>query len=383
MEDTIKNNDMYYIMDLSKNYYRIDSQNQLVAAAGKECAGVFTMRDVFNKVGGGKRASFYNVVSIDGSKIINCSMLPESEKISDNDAEECRKEIIAAEYDISKLDWCDYLRNFCYLISTAGDYLSDLKKQESDADLEICDLLHYIELFEIRENEETQLIQHLKDVRHRRRDVKDAMDAVKQFQETIGISSNLLKAQKLLKHLEDLKHRHYTPRKLPELFNNGVKENRNLLKCNSEIESDMEATKVDMVEDRRVVNMSEVRRDTVFDTKKMDWLQFAKEQVEFYKNAEQHIVNLQIDIRDIDEEIESTLEKIEEGSFSAVQGYMVFKRLRDLRTERKEKLQELESVSILVEPFNCDAIKEHFEDSVEEIQSLNPPKTDEENQDVG
>ena len=194
MEDTIKNNDMYYIMDLSKNYYRIDSQNQLVAAAGKECAGVFTMRVVFNKVGGGKRASFYNVVSIDGSKIINCSMLPESEKISDNDAEECRKEIIDAEYDISKLDWCDYLRNFCYLISTAADYLTDLKKQESDADLEICDLLHYIELFEIRENEETQLIQHLKNVRHRRRDVKDAMDAVKQFQETIGISSNLLKA---------------------------------------------------------------------------------------------------------------------------------------------------------------------------------------------
>lgn len=383
MEDTIKNNDMYYIVDLSKNYYRIDSQNQLVAAAGKECAGVFTMRDVFNKVGGGKRASFYNVVSIDGSKIINCSMLPESEKIIDNNVEESRKEIIDAEYDISKLDWCDYLRNFCYLISTAADYLTDLKKQESDADLEICDLLHYIELFEIKENEEMQLIQHLKDVRHRRRDVKDAMDAVKQFQETIGNSSNLLKAQKLLKHLESLKHRNYTPRKLPELFNNGVKENRNLLKCDREIESDIEVDKMDVVEDRRVVNMSEVRRDTIFDTKKMDWLQFAKEQVEFYKNAEQHIVNLQIDIRDIDEEIESTLEQIEEGSFSAVQGYMVFKRLRDLRTERKEKLQEVEAVSILVEPFNCDAIKEHFEDSVEEIQSLNPSKTDEGNQDVG
>ena len=341
------------------------------------------MRDVFNKVGGGKRASFYNVVSIDGSKIINCSMLPESEKIIDNNVEESRKEIIDAEYDISKLDWCDYLRNFCYLISTAADYLTDLKKQESDADLEICDLLHYIELFEIKENEEMQLIQHLKDVRHRRRDVKDAMDAVKQFQETIGNSSNLLKAQKLLKHLESLKHRNYTPRKLPELFNNGVKENRNLLKCDREIESDIEVDKMDVVEDRRVVNMSEVRRDTIFDTKKMDWLQFAKEQVEFYKNAEQHIVNLQIDIRDIDEEIESTLEQIEEGSFSAVQGYMVFKRLRDLRIERKEKLQELEAVSILVEPFNCDAIKEHFEDSVEEIQSLNPSKTDEGNQDVG
>ena len=383
MEDTIKNNDMYYIVDLSKNYYRIDSQNQLVVAAGKECAGVFTMRDIFNKIGGGKRASFYNVISIDGSKIVNCSMLPESAKQCGSNVEDYHKETIDTEYDISKLDWCDYLRNFCYLISTAADYLTDLKKQESDADLEICDLLHYIELFEIRENEETQLIQHLKDVRHRRRDVKDAMDAVKQFQETIGISSNLLKAQKLLKHLEALKHRNYTPRKLPELFDNGVKENRNLLKCNSEIESNMETAKVDMVEDRRVVNMSEVRRDTVFDTKKMDWLQFAKEQVEFYKNAEQHIVNLQIDIDDIDDEIESTLEQIEEGSFSAVQGYMVFKRLRDLRTERKEKLQELEALRILVEPFNCEAIQEHFEDCVEEIQSLILVKKDSIKEDVG
>lgn len=382
MEDTIKNDDMYYIMDLSKNYYRIDSQNQLVAVAGKEYAGIFSMQDVFNKVGGGKRSSFYNVVSIDGNKSINCSMLPESAKQSSNNIDDCENGPINIEYDISKLDWCDYLRNFCYLASTAADCMKELKKQESDADLEVCDLLHYIELFEIREHEEAQLIQHLKDVRHRRRDVKDALDAVKQFQETIGNSANLLKAQKLLKHLESLKYRNYTPRKLPELFDNGVKENRNLSKHSKDLESDFEEIKRDMEEDRRVVKMSEVRRDTIFDMKKIDWLQFAKDQVEFYKNAEQHIMNLQIDINDIDGEIESTLEQIEEGSFSAVQGYMVFKKLRDLRNERKEKMQELEAVSILVEPFNCDAIKEHFEDSVEEILSLNPPKNDEENQEV-
>ena len=86
--------------------------------------------------------------------------------------------------------------------------------------------------------------------------------------------------------------------------------------------------------------MSEIRRETVFDTKKMDWLQFAKDQIEFYKNAEQHIVNLQIDINDIDMKIENTLKQIEEGSFSAVQGYLAFKKLRDLRNERKEKQQD-------------------------------------------
>ena len=129
--------------------------------------------------------------------------------------------------------------------------------------------------------------------------------------------------------------------------------------------------------------MSEIRRETVFDTKKMDWLQFAKDQIEFYKNAEQHIVNLQIDMNDIDMKIENTLKQIEEGSFSAVQGYLAFKKLRDLRNERKEKQQELEKVSILVDPFNCEAIQEHFEDSVEKIQTLISVKKESEQEEAG
>ena len=116
--------------------------------------------------------------------------------------------------------------------------------------------------------------------------------------------------------------------------------------------------------------MSDVRRETVYDSKKVDWVQFAKDQVEFYKNAEQHLNNLRIDIKALDDEIEKILNQIEKSTFGAVQGYRIFKRLQDLRNSRSNKIAEYDAVSILIEPFDCVAMQEQFEYSLEEITGL-------------
>ena len=42
--------------------------------------------------------------------------------------------------------------------------------------------------------------------------------------------------------------------------------------------------------------MTEERNYTPFDGKQNDWIFFAKQQAEFYKNAEQYITNIQLDI---------------------------------------------------------------------------------------
>lgn len=375
--------DMYYIMDSSSNYYRLDADGQLVVAADKDQAGIFSIKEIRNKLGTGKKSGFYRIASVNGNMIWNMSNMEEFNKNNTEEYTEADVWIEEPEYDISKLDWCDYLKNFCYLISTATNYMGQLQKQISDVDLEICDLLHYIELCEIEENEDEKLILMIKNARQRRRDAKDALDAVKQFQESIGNQANLIKAKKVLQRLEVLDQRKYIPRKFPELFEKGVKGVPYSVPRLPKQEECTEKSLNGMQQDRRVVHMSEIRRETVFDTKKMDWLQFAKDQIEFYKNAEQHIVNLQIDINDIDMKIENTLKQIEEGSFSAVQGYLAFKKLRDLRNERKEKQQELEKVSILVDPFNCEAIQEHFEDSVEKIQTLISVKKESEQEEAG
>ena len=54
--------------------------------------------------------------------------------------------------------------------------------------------------------------------------------------------------------------------------------------------------------------MTEERNYTPFYGKQNDWIFFAKQQAEFYKNAEQYITNIQIDIDEIDDEIEEIME---------------------------------------------------------------------------
>lgn len=77
--------------------------------------------------------------------------------------------------------------------------------------------------------------------------------------------------------------------------------------------------------------MAEERNYTPFDGKENDWLSFARQQSEFYRNAGQYITNLQIDIKEIDTEIENILLEIEDANCNVAQGYKVFKRLKELR----------------------------------------------------
>ncbi len=56
---------LYYIMDYSGNYYRVSKADQLVAAASEEEATVFTFAQANSRIGGGKKSSFYCMISIE------------------------------------------------------------------------------------------------------------------------------------------------------------------------------------------------------------------------------------------------------------------------------------------------------------------------------
>ena len=49
------------------------------------------------------------------------------------------------------------------------------------------------------------------------------------------------------------------------------------------------------------------------------------------------MTNLRVDIAEIDDEIESILIETEDANCNVAQGYKVFKRLKELRLERKSK----------------------------------------------
>ena len=87
--------------------------------------------------------------------------------------------------------------------------------------------------------------------------------------------------------------------------------------------------------------MAEERSYTPFDGKENDWLSFARQQAEFYRNAGHYITNLQIDIKEIDAEIENILLGTEDANCNVAQGYKVFKRLKELRLRRRQKRKNL------------------------------------------
>jgi len=107
--------------------------------------------------------------------------------------------------------------------------------------------------------------------------------------------------------------------------------------------------------------------------------QFAKQQVQFYANAQQYIYNLQTEINELENEIEDILCGMENTNYNAAQGYKVFKHLKELRNARKEKQKELECLYILTERFDCRAMAEALEECVREIETVFAETTQEEN----
>lgn len=116
--------------------------------------------------------------------------------------------------------------------------------------------------------------------------------------------------------------------------------------------------------------MEYIKQMTVFDGKKNDWLQFAKQQAEFYANAEQYIINLQIRLEDLDEEIERVLIEVENASYNVAQGYNVYRRLKELRSAKKSLQQELEALYILTYGIDCAKEADNMKACVHELAGL-------------
>lgn len=79
------------------------------------------------------------------------------------------------------------------------------------------------------------------------------------------------------------------------------------------------------------------------------------------------MMNLQIEVAELGEQIESMLCEIEDANYNVAQGYKVFKALKDLRNERKEKQDELMQLRILTQCVDCGRMAEMFETCLKEM----------------
>lgn len=379
---------LYYIMDYSGNYYRTNQADQLVAVAGEQDATVFTFAQANSRICVGKKAAFYCMVPLEekaedrdveavesGEAKEDAFVSPIKELAYDEVSEPVEKNV--SSYDLSEIDWAEYLTHFTYLVEGLKDYREQLAKKHSDIEQKICDILHYIELCETSEEEAIDLVELLRVCRENRRDIKDELQRIEYFQNNFGTNMNVAKAKQALKCIKGLETRKYRPRKYDELFENCILKDKRLQRADiRQMEHGYEIQKQRFVvepvqkDEGGEETMLEERNITPFDGTENDWLSYARQQAEFYRNAGQYITNLQMDIREIDEEIEETLLEAEDTNCNVTQGYKVFKRLKELRLERKSKSMELDCLYALTDYIDCDALADTCEANLAEVEGI-------------
>ena len=217
---TLATDRFYYIMDYSCNYYRVDSMNQLVAVGNENDATVFSFREADKRIGSGGKSKFYYMspVEMQNEDTQDLDQVHEQEETynqTETNVSAVRELTVAeipedieksiSEYDLSKMDWQEYITHFAFIAAGIKEYRESLIKAESDVDQKVCDVLHYIELCDTSEDEAADLVELLKVCRENRRDIKDEILRVDTFQRNLGTSANVAKAKETLKAIKGLK----------------------------------------------------------------------------------------------------------------------------------------------------------------------------------
>lgn len=378
MDNAVVIDKWYYIIDRGFFYYRLNNNSQLVVASSKDEADIFSYDEARRRIGNGKKSQFY-------------FMVPTEEEIQEVPivTEDIKSELVVMEgtsyqqtnspvkpinqntYDLSELDWKEYLTQFTYIASSVKKYHDELTEQLSQVDQKICDIMHYVELYELSDDESLYVVEQLKMYREQRRDIKDKMLISETFGRLVGTSTNIAKSKETIRAIAGLEHRKYAPRQLMELFAGRAldvpKKITQFPVCTQGEGQQPTEKEEEKMEDEK---LECVWRETVFDSRQTDWKQYAKQQMEFFEQAKQYICNLQIELDAIDGRIQDILKEVEDANYNAVQGYNVFKQLKDLRNARKEKLKELECVETLTGCFNCESMYEAYGYSLGVIEEI-------------
>ena len=367
----------FFIMDTSENYYRLDKSGQLVVADGREDAVFFTYEEADKKIGKGKRAHYYKIVPTEmhpESTIPN--QLSHTTELSNPDSNTTpvnNKSDAPELTDFSRIDWLIYLQNFSYIVTNISDYKDQLCEAESKQDQTIIDLLHFIEFYDLDEMQTQEILFRLKTAREYRRDIKNELYRIGQFTASIGTNNNASLVNTAIKAIQRYETSKYKPRVLSELFQDTPEETHRMVSCFHKMAARYkESCGCDYNTDYEEEVADMERIDTIYDTAKPDWDSFVKGQADFFRYAHQYIRNLQIDLENIDDRIEDTLADCEDARYNVAQGYTVFKTLKDLRNKRKTVLFELQKVTAITDRFDCEIMRDIYEEIKSEYSTLLP-----------
>ena len=247
------------------------------------------------------------------------------------------------------------------------DYKEQLCAAESKQDQTIVDLLHFIEFYDLDDAQEREVLYKVKTAREHRRDIKNELYRIGQFTSSIGTTNNVCLVNNAVRAIQRYEASKYSPRILTDLFQD-VPDTHRQVSCFHDMAERYNTPLCDDYFTEEGVDME--HRDTIYDAAKTDWKAFVKSQADFFRYAQQYIQNIEIDLAGIDAQIEDSLTECENAKYNVAQGYKVFKKLKDLRNERKELLTELQRVTAITDRFNCDIMREAYEEIEAEYEAL-------------
>ncbi len=125
-----------------------------------------------------------------------------------------------------------------------------------------------------------------------------------------------------------------------------------------------------LIREYREENTVMMRKETKYDSVQNDWLKQMEEHYYFFSNIKQYVINLKLEETKLDEEIEAILDYTEDSNYNAVQGYKIYKLLRERRTRQNYILKEIELLEAYLNKVSCDELSKTYQEAIGEMQQI-------------
>ena len=260
---------LYFIVDSCGNFYRLNGKKELVAATDKVDACTFSYLEVQKRIGTGRQSKFYKAIEVDSTDTFEKDSMKtvgekeKNQKISDIKTDSVTREknltvhaeglsegLSAKQHsdgymnplyqgveDLARVDWIELLQNLVYINAMLPAYKDQLQADHSKVEQLICDILHYVELYEYDEQDALDMMERLREAREKRRIIKNELHRVDCFRSSVGSNGTAIRAKEALEQIRSKEGGTYRPRVAPELFADTKLQPRNLHSCYADRDS--------------------------------------------------------------------------------------------------------------------------------------------------
>lgn len=201
--------DKCYIVTTEGQYCKLNEHNDLVIARDHSEAVLFPRQEAETRIGKGRKSRFYHIEAAPLFSVEVAESSAPKPEVCEN---------TATMFEGGPYDWENMLSNLCYMSSHIAEYQTKLHEMQSDVDLKISDVMHYLEFENPDDESLLTSARTLQKLSRERREIKDELEKTNLIRGTFLDKAFGNKVQQALGKMERMKSRQYTPRKLTDLF---------------------------------------------------------------------------------------------------------------------------------------------------------------------